>query len=145
MNWWTKTKEFLSETRTEMRKVSFPTRDEVMGTTIVVLVTSVIFGIYLFAADRLIVSGVRPKERKDGADPRPDNCWHRIVEQAMAGMGALTGAGHLALRYGSPGTVKSKCKLASRARVTACTRLIPGIRTARLVPFISTCDLRLAT
>jgi preprotein translocase subunit SecE len=55
MNWWTKTKEFLSETRTEMRKVSFPTRDEVMGTTIVVLVTSVIFGIYLFAADRLIV------------------------------------------------------------------------------------------
>ena len=36
------------------------------------------------AADRLIVSGVRPKERKDGADPRPANCWHRIVEQAMA-------------------------------------------------------------
>lgn len=54
MNWWTKTQEFLSEVRTEMRKVSFPTRDEVMGTTIVVLVTSVIFGIYLFAADRII-------------------------------------------------------------------------------------------
>ncbi len=38
------------------------------------------------AADRLIVSGVRPKERKDGADPRPMNCWHRVVEQAMLGM-----------------------------------------------------------
>ena len=55
MDWWTKAKEFLSEVRTEMRKVSFPTRDEVVGTTIVVLVTSVIFGIYLFAADRIIV------------------------------------------------------------------------------------------
>jgi preprotein translocase subunit SecE len=57
MNWWTKTKEFLSEVRTEMRKVSFPTRDEVVGTTIVVLVTSVIFGVFLFLADRLIIWG----------------------------------------------------------------------------------------
>jgi preprotein translocase subunit SecE len=54
MNWWTKAKEFLSEVRTEMRKVSFPTRDEVVGTTIVVMVTSVIFGLYLFSADRII-------------------------------------------------------------------------------------------
>ena len=54
MNWWTKAKEFLSEVRTEMRKVSFPTRDEVVGTTVVVMVTSVIFGIYLCSADRLI-------------------------------------------------------------------------------------------
>jgi preprotein translocase subunit SecE len=57
MNWLTKTKEFLSEVRTEMRKVSFPTRDEVMGTTVVVVVTSVIFGIFLFLADRLIIWG----------------------------------------------------------------------------------------
>src|SRR6185295_13523429 len=27
------------------------------------------------AADRLIVSGVRPRERKDGGDPRPVNSW----------------------------------------------------------------------
>jgi preprotein translocase SecE subunit len=37
-----------------MRKVSFPTRDEVVGTTIVVIVTSVIFAIYLWIADLLI-------------------------------------------------------------------------------------------
>jgi preprotein translocase subunit SecE len=55
MNWWTKTKEFLSEVRTEMRKVSFPTRDEVTSTTIVVLITSVVFGFYLFLADRIII------------------------------------------------------------------------------------------
>ena len=53
------------------------------------------------AADRLIVSGVRPKEKKDGSDPRPANCWHRIVEQAMAAMGAAAGEGHVALRHGS--------------------------------------------
>ena len=52
------------------------------------------------AADRLIVSGVRPKERKDGADPRPPNCWHRIVEQAMAPI-AAPGIGHVMLGYAS--------------------------------------------
>jgi len=31
------------------------------------------------AADRLIVSGVEPRSKKDGSDPRPANCWHRIV------------------------------------------------------------------
>jgi preprotein translocase subunit SecE len=57
MNWWNKTKEFLSEVRSEMRKVSFPTRDEVVATTIVVLITSFVFGVYLFATDQLIVWG----------------------------------------------------------------------------------------
>jgi preprotein translocase subunit SecE len=57
MNWFTKAKEFLSEVRTEMRKVSFPTKDEVVGTTVVVVVTSVIFAAFLFVADRLIIWG----------------------------------------------------------------------------------------
>jgi preprotein translocase subunit SecE len=57
MNWWNKTVEFLSEVRTEMRKVSFPTRDEVVATTIVVLITSVVFAAFLFVADRLIIWG----------------------------------------------------------------------------------------
>jgi preprotein translocase subunit SecE len=57
MNWLTKTKEFLSEVRTEMRKVSFPTREEVVSTTIVVIVTSVVFAAFLFVADRLIIWG----------------------------------------------------------------------------------------
>jgi preprotein translocase subunit SecE len=54
---WTKFVTFLSEVRTEMRKVSFPTRDEVVGTTIVVIVTSVIFAVYLWIADLLIRQG----------------------------------------------------------------------------------------
>ena len=40
------------------------------------------------AADRLIVSGVAPKPKKDGSDPRPANCWHAIVERAMAALPA---------------------------------------------------------
>ena len=61
------------------------------------------------AADRLIVSGVMPKARKDGADPRPLNCWHRIVEQAMSAIGA-PGEGHVALRYGSGESVRKRLK-----------------------------------
>ena len=53
--YWVKAKEFLTEVRSEMRKVSFPTRDEVVGTTIVVIVTSFIFAVYLFVADQAIV------------------------------------------------------------------------------------------
>src|SRR4051794_30477720 len=55
------------------------------------------------AADRLIVSGVMPKARKDGADPRPANCWHLIVEQAMVEMGADR-ADHGGLVHGSLGS-----------------------------------------
>jgi len=56
-DWWKKSVEFLSEVRSEMRKVSFPSRDEVVGTTIVVIVTSFVFAAFLFAADQLIVQG----------------------------------------------------------------------------------------
>jgi preprotein translocase subunit SecE len=66
MNWWIKTKEFLSEVRTEMRKVSFPTRDEVVATTVVVLITSVVFAAFLFLADRLIIWGYQGVVRMFG-------------------------------------------------------------------------------
>ena len=62
MNFLGKTREFfvsiprfLREVRSEMSKVSFPSRDEVVGTTIVVLVTSFIFAFYLWFADLIIV------------------------------------------------------------------------------------------
>jgi preprotein translocase subunit SecE len=56
-DWFSKAKEFLSETRSEMRKVSYPSKDEVVGTTIVVIVTSIVFAIFLFGADKLITLG----------------------------------------------------------------------------------------
>ena len=60
------------------------------------------------AADRLIVAGVAPKEKKDGSDPRPENCWHRAVQNALLGLGAApAGEGErVALAYGSDASVK---------------------------------------
>lgn len=55
MSWWTRMTTFLKEVRVEMQKVSFPGREEVVATTVVVVVTSFIFGLFLFAADWLIV------------------------------------------------------------------------------------------
>ncbi|MBS1152668.1 MAG: SecE/Sec61-gamma subunit of protein translocation complex [Myxococcaceae bacterium] len=62
MSGWAKAKsffasipEFFSEVKAEMKKVSFPSRDEVIGTTVVVLITSVIFALYLWLADLVIV------------------------------------------------------------------------------------------
>ncbi len=54
---WRRTRAFFTEVRSEMKKVSFPSRDEVMGTTVVVLITSVVFAIFLWAADMLIIRG----------------------------------------------------------------------------------------
>ena len=42
---------FLREVRAELNKVTWPKRTEVRGTTIVVLVTCVIFGVYLWFVD----------------------------------------------------------------------------------------------
>ena len=42
---------FLSEVRNELKRVTWPSRKEVYATTVVVIVTSIFFGIYLFAVD----------------------------------------------------------------------------------------------
>jgi len=52
---WKKLTTFLSETRAEVKKVTFPSREEVMSTTVVVIVASFIFAFYLWAADIVIL------------------------------------------------------------------------------------------
>jgi len=42
---------FLSEVRTELRKVTWPSRKEVYQTTLVVIATSAFFGFYLWLLD----------------------------------------------------------------------------------------------
>jgi preprotein translocase subunit SecE len=54
MNWWKRARVFFSEVRSEMSKVTFPSRDEVVATTIVVIITSFIFAFYLALADVVI-------------------------------------------------------------------------------------------
>jgi len=48
--WWQATREFWRDTSSEMRKVTWP-RQEIVGTTIVVLVAVMIFGVYLWGCD----------------------------------------------------------------------------------------------
>jgi preprotein translocase subunit SecE len=49
--WWQRTGEFLREVRNEMKRVTWPSQREVYATTVVVILTSVFFGLYLFAVD----------------------------------------------------------------------------------------------
>lgn len=49
--------QFLPEVVAEMRKVTFPSRQEVIGTTGVVLVTSIIFAVYLALVDFVVLRG----------------------------------------------------------------------------------------
>ena len=42
---------FLSEVRNELKRVTWPSRKEVYATTVVVILTSAFFGLYLFVLD----------------------------------------------------------------------------------------------
>ena len=50
---------FLSEVRNELKRVTWPTQKEVYATTVVVILTSVFFGIYLFLIDTLFFNAVQ--------------------------------------------------------------------------------------
>jgi preprotein translocase subunit SecE len=56
--WAQNAKQFYTEVRSEMKKVSWPTRQEITGTTIVVIIATFFFGFYLFAVDQVIGMGV---------------------------------------------------------------------------------------
>ncbi|MEJ2077471.1 MAG: preprotein translocase subunit SecE [Acidobacteriota bacterium] len=45
---------FVTDVRSEMRKVTWPSKKEVYGTTIVVIVTVFFFGFYLFLIDSIL-------------------------------------------------------------------------------------------
>ena len=57
--WWADARSFLSDVRTEMRRVTWPSRREVYATTIVVLLTAAFFGLYLWGLDLAIDVFVR--------------------------------------------------------------------------------------
>jgi len=46
---------FIKETRAELDKTTFPDQEEVRNTTLVVIVSVVFFGVYLFVADYIWV------------------------------------------------------------------------------------------
>lgn len=54
LGWWGRGREFFLEVRNEMTRVTWPTRREVYATTVVVILVSVFFGLYLFGVDLLL-------------------------------------------------------------------------------------------
>jgi preprotein translocase subunit SecE len=59
LGWFQRAGEFLSEVRNEMKRVTWPSQREVYATTVVVILFSVIFGLYLFGIDIALSSGVQ--------------------------------------------------------------------------------------
>ena len=49
--WWGRSRRFLSEVKNETARVTWPSKKEVYATTIVVILTSVFFGLYLWVVD----------------------------------------------------------------------------------------------
>ena len=57
--WWDNTRTFLTEVRNEMRRVTWPSRREVYATTVVVILVSAFFGLYLWGLDLAIDKVIR--------------------------------------------------------------------------------------
>ena len=55
MQWWTRLKTFLSEVLVETKKVTWPSKQEVINTTTVVVIASFIFGVYLYLCDLIFL------------------------------------------------------------------------------------------
>jgi preprotein translocase subunit SecE len=58
---------FLSEVRNELKRVTWPSRKEVYATTVVVILTSLFFGLYLFVLDFGVNSLIQWVFRRFGA------------------------------------------------------------------------------
>ena len=52
---WSSIAEFLSDVRSELKKISYPTKSETIGSTTVVLLFFVIMSIYLSVVDSFLV------------------------------------------------------------------------------------------
>ncbi len=57
-SWPQRTKSFYNDVRTEMKKVTTPSRKEVQATTVVVVVTVFLFGAYFALIDKVIGTGI---------------------------------------------------------------------------------------
>ncbi len=66
--WWGRGRTFLTEVRAELRKVTWPSRKEVYATTVVVIITSVFFGTYLWGLDLILAQAEAWLFRSLGAE-----------------------------------------------------------------------------
>jgi preprotein translocase subunit SecE len=54
MEWLNKVREFFHDVLVEFKKVSWPTRREVMGSTTVVIIVVLVLAVFLFAVDQAL-------------------------------------------------------------------------------------------
>ncbi len=45
-------REYVSDVRTEMKRVTWPSKQEIYGTTVMVILTTFIFGLYFWVCDQ---------------------------------------------------------------------------------------------
>jgi preprotein translocase subunit SecE len=56
--WWNRSRTFLTEVRNELKRVTWPSQKEVYATTIMVIVTSAFFGLFLWLVDLALTGAV---------------------------------------------------------------------------------------
>jgi len=57
--WWNRSRTFLTEVRNELKRVTWPSQKEVYATTIMVILTSAFFGLFLWIVDLGLTSAVK--------------------------------------------------------------------------------------
>ena len=57
-NWIENTRTYLGDIRSEMKRVTWPTRDQVQSTTVVVIFSVFLFAVYFKIVDQVITSTV---------------------------------------------------------------------------------------
>jgi preprotein translocase subunit SecE len=50
---WLQVRDYFSDVRTEMRRVTWPGKQEIYGTTVMVVLTTFLFGIYFWGCDQV--------------------------------------------------------------------------------------------
>ncbi len=55
----TRLREYTQEVRAEMRKVTWPGKQEVYGTTVMVILTTFLFGLFFFICDWFFGNGIQ--------------------------------------------------------------------------------------
>jgi len=58
VGWFTRFRQFLTEVVAELKKTTWPSRREVYGTTVVVIVTVLICALYLWVVDMILNAGM---------------------------------------------------------------------------------------
>jgi len=55
---WVQIRDYFSDVRTEMKRVTWPNKQEIYGTTVMVLITTFLFGFYFWVCDQALMASI---------------------------------------------------------------------------------------